>query len=263
MVCNARVTPNKTTRTRPDPRDIVHSSGTPTDQTRDLEGITSWQKGVGPHSLWIERFFSLFFLFSFFFFSLPTGMVSLALLALASSPGELVYHFDGLDFCTRSFSFHMCTQPGFSAHTLLQRLLPHRWTEEKEDRFAILHNFLAKCRYICTRNVSWCQVHSSHIHASHKTKLHYSSSKHQNKKSLLNLEVRVRVTLVVQEQFFFFFFFLIFVVREWQENDITTVENLETFRLKPKGVNVRRDSTQILFLLNRAYLNWYNKKKLL
>ena len=95
-----------------------------------------------------------FFLFcSFLFFSLPSGIVSLALSALASSPGEVVYHFDGLDPCTPSFSFHMCRQPGLPAHTLLQRLLPHRWTEEKEGRFAILHNFIAKCRYICTRNV--------------------------------------------------------------------------------------------------------------
>ena len=30
--------------------------------------------------------------------------------------------------------------------------------------------FIAKCHYTdCTRNVLWCQVHSSHIHSNHKT----------------------------------------------------------------------------------------------
>ena len=32
------------------------------------------------------------------------------------------------------------------------------------------YNFIAKCQYTdCTRNVLWCQVHSSHIHSNHKT----------------------------------------------------------------------------------------------
>ena len=32
------------------------------------------------------------------------------------------------------------------------------------------YNFIAKCQYTdCTRNVLWCQVHSSHIHTNHKT----------------------------------------------------------------------------------------------
>ena len=34
------------------------------------------------------------------------------------------------------------------------------------------YNFIAKCQYNCTRNVLWCQVHLSHIHANHKTSLH-------------------------------------------------------------------------------------------
>ena len=30
--------------------------------------------------------------------------------------------------------------------------------------------FIAKCQYTdCTRNVLWCQVHSSHIHSNHKS----------------------------------------------------------------------------------------------
>ena len=36
--------------------------------------------------------------------------------------------------------------------------------------FIIQYNFIAKCQYTdCTRNVSWCQVHSSHIHSNRKT----------------------------------------------------------------------------------------------
>ena len=40
------------------------------------------------------------------------------------------------------------------------------------------YNFIAKCQYNCTRNVLWCQVHSSHIHGNHKT-LNYINSEHQ------------------------------------------------------------------------------------
>ena len=41
----------------------------------------------------------------------------------------------------------------------------------------IQYNFIAKCRYTdCTRNVLWCQVHSSHIHSNHKT-FNYNNSK--------------------------------------------------------------------------------------
>ena len=42
----------------------------------------------------------------------------------------------------------------------------------------IQYKFIAKCQCNCTRNVLWCQVHSSHIHANHKTSLHYNNSKH-------------------------------------------------------------------------------------
>ena len=38
------------------------------------------------------------------------------------------------------------------------------------------YNFIAKCQYNCTRNVLWCQVHSSHIHSNHET-LNYNKSK--------------------------------------------------------------------------------------
>ena len=34
--------------------------------------------------------------------------------------------------------------------------------------FFQLYNFIAKCQYTdCTKNVLWCQVHSSHIHPVH------------------------------------------------------------------------------------------------
>ena len=39
------------------------------------------------------------------------------------------------------------------------------------------YNFIAKCQYNCTRNVLWCQVHSSHIHANHKTSWNYNNGK--------------------------------------------------------------------------------------
>ena len=40
----------------------------------------------------------------------------------------------------------------------------------------IQDNFIAKCQYNCTRNVLWCQVQSSHIHANHKA-LNYNNRK--------------------------------------------------------------------------------------
>ena len=40
----------------------------------------------------------------------------------------------------------------------------------------IQYNFIAKCQYNCTRNVLWCQVLSSHIHANHKA-LNYNNRK--------------------------------------------------------------------------------------
>ena len=53
----------------------------------------------------------------------------------------------------------------------------------------IQYNFIAKCQYNCTRNVLWCQVHSSHIHSSHKTSLNYNS-KHPGKGSFINKYMR-------------------------------------------------------------------------
>ena len=53
----------------------------------------------------------------------------------------------------------------------------------------IRHNFIAKCQYSCTRNVLWCQVHSSHIHCNQKTlNLNYNTNKHPGKKSFIDDE---------------------------------------------------------------------------
>ena len=52
--------------------------------------------------------------------------------------------------------------------------------------YAVQYNIVAKCQYSCTRNVSWCQIHSSCIHANHRTSLNYSNSKHWGKKSRIN-----------------------------------------------------------------------------
>ena len=42
----------------------------------------------------------------------------------------------------------------------------------------VQYNFIVNCQYgtDCTRNVLWCQVHSSHIHSNQKT-LNYNNSK--------------------------------------------------------------------------------------
>ena len=54
----------------------------------------------------------------------------------------------------------------------------------------IQYSCIARCQYNCIRNVLWCQVHSSHIHACHKTSLNYSNSKHRGIKSLMNKYMR-------------------------------------------------------------------------
>ena len=54
------------------------------------------------------------------------------------------------------------------------------------------YNFIAKCQYSCSKNVLWCQVHSSHIHANHKTSLKHNN-KHPGKKVILS-GLRVRIT---------------------------------------------------------------------
>ena len=41
----------------------------------------------------------------------------------------------------------------------------------------IQYNYITKCQHNCTRNVLWCQVHSSHIHTNHKT-LDYNTHTH-------------------------------------------------------------------------------------
>ena len=40
---------------------------------------------------------------------------------------------------------------------------------------------IAKCQYICARDVWWCQVHSSHISANHETLLNYNKNNNNSK----------------------------------------------------------------------------------
>ena len=42
----------------------------------------------------------------------------------------------------------------------------------------IQYNYITKCQHNCTRNVLWCQVHSSHIHTNPKTSLDYNTCTH-------------------------------------------------------------------------------------
>ena len=56
--------------------------------------------------------------------------------------------------------------------------------------FQIQYNFIAKCQYTdCTRNVLWCQVHSSHIHSNHKH-LITAANKHPGKKPFIDKNMR-------------------------------------------------------------------------
>ena len=59
--------------------------------------------------------------------------------------------------------------PYFQPATSIDRLHSYSYTLQQYN--TTQHNFIAKCQYNCTRNVLWCQVHSSHIHSNHKTSL--------------------------------------------------------------------------------------------
>ena len=50
----------------------------------------------------------------------------------------------------------------------------------------IHYGFIAKCQYNCARKVLWCQAHSLHIHASHKTSFNWNNSKHRGKRHWQN-----------------------------------------------------------------------------
>ena len=74
-------------------------------------------------------------------------------------------------------------------------LLPSDSTIQLYCQVSRQYNFIAKCQDNCTRNVSLCQVHSSHIHAIHaihKASLNYNNSKHTcpGKKSFINKYMR-------------------------------------------------------------------------
>ena len=79
------------------------------------------------------------------------------------------------DRATQSHSFHPLTIHSSihlqtHSHSTDHSLIP-------QARAIIQYNFIARFQYTdCTRNVLWCQVHSSHIHSNHKT-LNYNNSK--------------------------------------------------------------------------------------
>ena len=61
-----------------------------------------------------------------------------------------------------TFVFHFTWRQSLSFHFVPRHFTPVFYN-------TIQHNFIAKCQYTdCTRNVLWCQVHSSHIHSNHK-----------------------------------------------------------------------------------------------
>ena len=45
----------------------------------------------------------------------------------------------------------------------------------------VQYNIVARCQYCCTRNVLWCQVRSSHIHADHETSFYNNNNKRWGK----------------------------------------------------------------------------------
>ena len=57
--------------------------------------------------------------------------------------------------------------------------------------YDIRYNFIAKCQYTdCTRNVLWCQVHSSHIHSKLKHLITTTANKHHCKKSFIDKNIK-------------------------------------------------------------------------
>ena len=40
----------------------------------------------------------------------------------------------------------------------------------------VQYSFVARCQYLCARNVLWCQVRSSHIQANHETSLYNNNN---------------------------------------------------------------------------------------
>ena len=86
---------------------------------------------------------------------------------------------------------------------ILQLLRPPHWTNTQDHTHCGLtppmspsteYYIIAKCQYSCTRNVLWCRVLSSHIHANYKTsserKKKTGNNKHPAKKSFINKYMR-------------------------------------------------------------------------
>ena len=76
--------------------------------------------------------------------------------------------------------------PGPTSRILLSSVFP-----KMTDRRTIQYNFIAKCQYTdCTRNVLWCQVHSSHIYSKLKHLITTTANKHHCKKSFTDKNMK-------------------------------------------------------------------------
>ena len=97
---------------------------------------------------------------------------------------------------THNFNTFSCLGPhllllGIYYHKILNtaqpcHLLKTNWKPSSFHSISIQYNFIAKCQYTdCSRNVLWCQVHSSHIHSNHKY-LITTANKNPGKKSFID-----------------------------------------------------------------------------
>ena len=90
-------------------------------------------------------------------------------------------HLDGLEEGLEVASTETLRQKA-CAHSILAWVVSQhtnirtRKSPQVLGPYTIWYNFIAKRQYTdCTRNVLWCQVHSSHIHSDHKTFNHNNS----------------------------------------------------------------------------------------
>ena len=67
--------------------------------------------------------------------------------------------------------------------------------------YVYLYNFIGKCQYNRTRNVLLCQVHSSHVHANHKTSLNYNSKQITSRWTVITLCITMEVEPRIAKQY--------------------------------------------------------------
>ena len=99
--------------------------------------------------------------------------VCLFLVVVVSVDCSNVAAFRHSIFSIHSLWLELCKRKNYTSISLYQYCLLLYNT--------IQYNFIAKCQYNCTRNVLWCQVHSSHIHSNHTT---------LNYKQQINIQVK-------------------------------------------------------------------------